>query len=591
MEPVKYYTKRLNQFRENENKLKRLVNTVSMFRLASMILFIWLLVRGIKNDNLLILISSFISLIIFFILVSYHKRKGDERNKTRELISINRNELEALKGNLSHFYDGKSYLDPEHEFTYDLDIFGPDSVYQYLCRCCTLEGRNKLAERIVDSPFSNERILKNQKIHRELSAYQDFLQEYNASGKLIEEKIEDSAQIKEWIDKKNGGFSLLVHLLALLLMLVNNGILILSFFIPGFINYLVISVLLSWLFYGSYMIHINRYHSNVGKKQNIIKKFNKLSEVIVLQDFEDDQLRENSGTLKSSIREVKALEIIMDLFDTRMNLLVGAVLNTLLLLDFHLIFILERWKKKNRNLLSKVFNIHAETDAWNSGAIYCFNNPGFAFPEIIETGFVTKKIGHPLIPPGKCVLNDFQFVDHESIIMITGANMAGKSTFLRTIGVNLCLAGIGLPVMAEKFDFEPNPLLTGMRTTDSLAESESYFFAELKRLKKIMERLRKGEKLYILLDEILKGTNSIDKHAGSEELLRQIADFECKVFIATHDLELGKLEKNYPDIIRNYHFESYIQGNKLSFDYKLQHGIAVNMNASFLLNKMGILKK
>ncbi|MBE0654356.1 MAG: hypothetical protein IH594_11195, partial [Bacteroidales bacterium] len=339
-----------------------------------------------------------------------------------------------------------------------------------------------------------------------------------------------------------------------------------------------------------YFTAINRYHAEFGRKQEIIRKFNNLSEILGKTNFKQERLKENAIKTRSSIKSVKRLEKTLDLFDSRLNLLVGVVLNTLFMLDFYLILKLERWKKENRDLLTEIFSIHAETDACISGAIYQFNHPEFVRAVPVADGFIAVNMGHPLIDPDKCVLNDFKSVKDENIFIITGANMAGKSTFLRTIGVNLILAGAGFRVMAKKFEFEVNPLITGMRTTDSLAESESYFFAELKRLKRIMDKLRNNEKLYVLLDEILKGTNSTDKHKGSEELLKQITNYECKVFIATHDLQLGKLGEIYPEKIKNYHFESYIKGGELSFDYTIRKGIAMNMNASFLLKKMGILK-
>ncbi|MCD8264052.1 MAG: hypothetical protein LUD02_07740 [Tannerellaceae bacterium] len=166
--------------------------------------------------------------------------------------------------------------------------------------------------------------------------------------------------------------------------------------------------------------------------------------------------------------------------------------------------------------------------------------------------------------------------------------MAGKSTYLRTIGINFLLGCIGVPVFAESLTLYPAHLVTSLRTSDSLAGNESYFFAELKRLKMIIGRLKSGEKLFIILDEILKGINSLDKQKGSIALMRQLVKFQASGIIATHDLALGKLEEEFPDAIKNYRFEADIQNNELNFSYKLREGVAQNMNASFLMKKMGI---
>ena len=166
--------------------------------------------------------------------------------------------------------------------------------------------------------------------------------------------------------------------------------------------------------------------------------------------------------------------------------------------------------------------------------------------------------------------------------------MAGKSTYLRTVGVNYLLACIGAPVCAERMEITPVRLVTSLRTSDSLNDNESYFFAELKRLKMIIDMLQHGEKLFVVLDEILKGTNSIDKQKGSAALVTQFMSLRTNGIIATHDLALGALSELFPDKIRNFCFEADITNGELTFSYKLRQGTAQNMNACFLMKKMGI---
>ena len=166
--------------------------------------------------------------------------------------------------------------------------------------------------------------------------------------------------------------------------------------------------------------------------------------------------------------------------------------------------------------------------------------------------------------------------------------MAGKSTYLRTVGINYLLACIGTPVCARSMELYPAQLITSLRTSDSLNDNESYFFAELKRLKLIIDKLQAGEEFFIILDEILKGTNSMDKQKGSLALIKQFMTLQANGIIATHDLMLGTLADIYPDDIRNYRFEADITGNELTFSYRLREGVAQNMNACFLMKKMGI---
>jgi Ca2+/Na+ antiporter len=363
MIPEKYYQSRLESALIREKKLKRILNQVSILRLVFMVLFVFLLVRGINYNNFYVLGLSLISLILFFYLVSYHNRKSDERKKNRALIEINEKERKALKGDYSNFFDGKEFLNPEHEFTYDLDIFGAKSIYQFICRCCTIEGRRRLATKLLNSPFSEQDIYRDQQIHEELSENPDFIQDYLSTGNLIQVKEQELYQLRSWLKNDKSILPQATRWVALFLMLLNISLLVATIVSPGLLNYFIISVLLNWFFYGLFMNAINRYHSEISKKQEVIKKYNNLSLILVKHSFKNSKLRDHKGMAGKSIKEVKRLGKLIDLFDSRLNLLMGAILNTLFLLDIHLIFILERWKKQNRNLLSEDFRVHAEIEA------------------------------------------------------------------------------------------------------------------------------------------------------------------------------------------------------------------------------------
>lgn len=276
--------------------------------------------------------------------------------------------------------------------------------------------------------------------------------------------------------------------------------------------------------------------------------------------------------------------------DARLNWLMWIILNFLLLWDIRQMQRLENWQHEYKDDLEKWFEALAETESLGSLAGFYILNPRFTFPEIAKDSLSVNAVeaGHPLIPLNRRINNNILIKGRGNFNIITGANMAGKSTYLRTTGVNLVLAMAGAPVCAEKFVFYPAVLYTSLHTVDSLSGNKSYFFAELERLKLIIDTLNKGEEIYVFLDEILKGTNSYDKQHGSKALLKQLITLGTSGMIATHDLDLGQLEQSFPDNINNFSFEAVIKETELYFDYKLNAGIAKNMNATFLMKQMGI---
>jgi DNA mismatch repair ATPase MutS len=287
---------------------------------------------------------------------------------------------------------------------------------------------------------------------------------------------------------------------------------------------------------------------------------------------------------------VKKLSAITKAFDYRLNMLTGFFLNTFFLWDILQSFRLEQWKKQYHTFLPEWFDTLAEVDALCSLAGFAFQHQEACYPDIRETGFIVRgnNLKHPFIDPAVCVGNPVNVEGWGRFQVITGANMAGKSTYLRTVGVNLLLAMTGAPVLADRFVFMPVQLFTGIKTSDSLQDGESYFFAELKRLKEIIVRLENGEKLFLILDEILRGTNSKDKQTGSWALLRQFIRLRASGLIATHDLALGELQMEFPENIENKRFEVEIEGEQMQFDYRLKEGVSQNLNATFLMKKMGI---
>ncbi len=585
-----YYQERKNNFEEKLKSLRKWIGWVSFLRLVTMVLFVFLLVRGVKTEIPAWYISSGLSLSAFFILVNYHRNLTLRRSKAQALSDLNTNELEALKDDFSAFADGAEFLDIHHEFTYDLDIFGPRSLFQFLNRTCTLEGKKRLAHDLLNSPFQREQILLRQEMYRELAGKPDLMQDFRSEGMLAEDQPEDKQQIMDWLNNDRFRLSVLLKSLMYLIPVLFILILSLGWIFPVLFDYLLIMILFSFAVNGLVITRVNHYHEKISKKHEILVKYLELNKIIAGADFSQPELKSLSGNSRQSMARFGRLDKLMNYLDTRLNIIVGSVLNLLFMFDLHIIRRLERWRVSNKTVLDSFFMVPAQVDSAISFSTFHFNHPGYCWPEIQKNGLEARELGHPLIPSGTRVVNDFVQESGGQIFIITGANMAGKSTFLRTLGVNMILAGAGAPVCSTTFRFEPLRVITGMRTTDSLAESESYFFAELKRLKQIVELLGHGDKILILLDEILKGTNSTDKYSGSVSLIKKFTEKNCLALIATHDLDLGNLSGKFPGSVVNLHFESYIHGNELRFDYRLKEGIAQNMNASFLMQKMGIIE-
>jgi DNA mismatch repair ATPase MutS len=366
--------------------------------------------------------------------------------------------------------------------------------------------------------------------------------------------------------------------------------------VTGIISYsLFVIIFLCNLFYiASGLKRTNGIHRVLSRKYNFLSSMNGLLSAFENESFNSSRLneiKENiAGKGSSASVSVKKLGSLIQAFDSRNNIMVAFVLNGLFLWDYQSINRLERWKSVYRNSFAIWLEMIGQVDAFISLGNYAFNNPGFAYPVISSEGIVfsAKNLGHQLIEENKRVCNTFSIGKKGTVCIISGANMAGKSTFLRTVAVNYILGMAGAPVCADEMFFLPSKIFTSMRTVDSLSDNESYFYAELKRLSFLKKMIENGEPVFFILDEILKGTNSEDKSTGSKLFLQRIIENHATGLIATHDTSLGKLKSVYPSVI-NKCFEIEIQGDKIIFDYKLQDGVTQKMNAVFLMKQMGIL--
>ena len=579
------------------NALKHRIHQIGTLRLLLVIgglILLWLL----RSESGIVL--GTLALVIVFpfaALMGWHNRLDGRKRYEESLMALNQNERRGLDNDFSAFDGAPEKADSQHSFSLDLDLFGAASLFQSLNRTVTPFGKERLANWLLYPLDQNEAIERRQSAIQELAHLKDFRQHFYVIGQThLQEQNQsfDLERLERLIASPNYFQShriwhILTWLIPALWVLSAAGYLL--FGLPGsFFNLFIIGCLL--VAYAPTK-QVNRIYTTVNKLESTFKGYATLMQWIEQTTFKAPALQKLQASLtpaqEPASQAIRRLSHYIGGLDQRFSL-AGIILNVFMLRDIRHAILLEEWKATYNSLLPQWFDTLAEMDAYNSLGGFAFNHPDYVYPHLTDDYFLMagKGLGHPLLDRKRCVRNDIQIPKAPWFLIITGANMAGKSTYLRTVGVNYLLACVGAPVCAKEFTLSPAHLVTSLHTSDSLTSHESYFFAELKRLRMIIKRLQKGERLFIILDEILKGTNSIDKQKGSLALMRQLVAHHACGIIATHDLVLGELEKEYPEAIKNYRFEADIQGNELSFSYQLREGIAQNMNACFLMRKMGI---
>jgi DNA mismatch repair ATPase MutS len=485
-----------------------------------------------------------------------------------------------------------------HSFAKDLDVLGKNSLFSYLNYCETVLGKNKLRSFLLNLNLERENIILKQKSIQELSKKIKWNIHFLTLAKSLEitGKINHPETIQQEFEKEP-----LAEVAVILVPLLTVGILISLIFIN------ISGLYLSLIFIGILLISrftLNHYHkkienisSSLSFNSSQYEQFLAVFSLIENENFEEKlnvQLQSKfiSGKSRSSRKEIEKLSRLLRNYESAHSN-IGLILNNFFLWKLNFAMKIEKQIKNIELDLPQWFEAFSEFEVLISMGIFRYKNPEYIFPEIEISGEKLKaeKLVHPLLFNEKVVSNDFKINSETEISIITGANMTGKSTFLRTVGINLVLAMNGCPVAAKEFSFIPMGLFTSMRTSDSLNDGTSYFNAEILRLRSLVENLEKGTPQFIILDEILKGTNSQDKLTGSElfleKLMKSSTLFSC--LIATHDLELTKIEEKFPLKIKNYCFELQNQNGELLTDYKLQNGITKSMNAIYLMKKFGII--
>ncbi len=589
--PAEFYSEKLLKYTSKLSQVSTKLKRFTWYRLFTFIsIFLPVSFLGFQWPALVL---TFSLVVLFFFLIKKNLQLEKEKQKYSALKKLVEDELLALEHSFLHFQHGEEFLDTDHFFSYDLDLFGAGSVFQFLNRTSTVGGRQKLASWLISPLKDKAEIVSRQKAIHELSQLPDWRLHFLANGNLFNETEQLSREIKAWseMDLELNRPKKVKWLIRIIPAITLLAILPAALGVSNF--YLIFMIVVQLVLMYFFWTRISYYFNFFGRKSELLSKYMQLLQFVEKGEFQTEYLL----SLQKQVAKPSASKIFSELkslvkeFEYRQNILVGIVLNGIFTWDIRCVYKLWSWHQQHHEKLAIWLDVIAEMDALISLGNYANNHAEFVFPEICVDGFEfdAKELGHPLLKPGKRVCSDMQINGWSKVMVVTGANMAGKSTFLRTVGVNLILSRLGTPVCAKEMRITPIDIYTNMRTTDSLLKDESYFFAELKRIKGVLDRLESGERIFVILDEMLKGTNSIDKLNGSRELIKKLLGFKSVSLIATHDLKLSEMESDYPEQVFNKCFEIRIVNDELIFDYKLSDGATKTMNATFLMKKMGII--
>lgn len=529
-----------------------------------------------------ILIASFLFLVHLHAAIKYRQSVVDN------LVRINHNEIAILQQNPSFLPDGHEF---HQDYTYssDLDIFGPRSLYHIIQRCFSEPGRRILARWLTQPEYDADLIRERQNAIRSIVDDIDLRQELLAHGlvhftgnearfdpdtPLMSSSTAWKVNILRWV----------VPAIMLLSIFIAIGTHDNNIILYGFLFNLVIT----GLFYKT----TNRVLALAEQNLKTLRNYNESLKVLIGTDYETSILQDKKKTLAQAHQQFKVLQKRYDLLESRANPIMGLLLNGVFGFDFLVISRLNTWHRHHApNIPAWEDEIGWFESVFSLGT-FAWNNPSYTFPSLDrEMGITGTNIRHPFIPDHENIGNALELINPMKVILLTGSNMSGKSTFLRSLGVNQVLALAGSVVAADQFHTGLYGILTSFRKADSIQEHTSLFYDELKKLQFIFRTVnRTNRPQLILLDEILRGTNSDDKYYGSKQVLLRLKDQNVMAILATHDIDLARLEDDHGPVIQNYSFESQIKDGELHFDYQLHKGVAINKNATFLMEKMGIIQ-
>ena len=603
-ELIAMYTERVEALSAEIRQLKKnnrvyIASELMTFCLAVVSAVVYC-VRDLSSEWLM---SAFAMLAVYLVVRRADVKNGRRIDKRVRLCGVYAKELKYLSGDYSCFSGGSRYIDPNHAFTFDMDVFGHDSLYNRIDRTVTAGGGDALAGWLGSLLPDKAAVERRRAAVDELADMEKWRSEFMATGArgqnagAVKGRKIDSGEIlravtavgEMHIAPKGGLKSTLAVAVAAMICFAVLIVLSITGVVPATLPVLWgVVQMFTVIGLNSKSIHdisraVEKLHANLHVYILLIRHIEgaafKSEELNVLKDRLDD---DGGGALVSFGK----LSEILNALDRRGNFIGLVIFNMFAMSDFFLVRRFLKWQNDYMRSIGGWVDCVSRIDALVSMGTFRFNEPKAVDAGVVEADGVVyeaKGIYHPFLG-AKAVRNDFT-IDDGNYYIVTGANMAGKSTFLRSIGVNYILAMNGMPVFAESLRVSVFNLFSSMRTADDLSRGISYFNAELLRLRQLIESCKHAARTLIILDEILKGTNSLDKLNGSRLFLQEISRLPVSGIIATHDLELSKMEDDAPSRFHNWCFEIDLGGN-ITYTYKITPGVARNQNATYLLKKI-----
>lgn len=613
---LKEYKKRKKKYNLLLKKQEKYIDNLNNLRFVTFVLgFIILIRMYILKRHFMFNFIVLVVVILLFYLTYLYKKVERKKNYLSVLYEVNKTSIKRLEGEWKTFQDmGEDFIDKNHNYSYDLDVFGKGSLFQWINTAHTHIGRQKLKKILTEKPQNKQNIYDRQSAVLELGQKIYFRQRLEAEGKVICNNRQDPKELFLWIKQRNNYILKNKVIWILRILSVITTITTLTLLVK--MLYYILSV-----FFGTYksapkIFYIIPYYIPIflifiqciilrikkeGRIKNLIvaekynyniKAYKNMLTHIEKHKFKSKYImnlyKELYNNGESASKQIDVFSKICESIANRRNM-VYFILNPILMIEYHWTISIERWKIQSGNNFEKWINIIAELEVLCSIAVIKYDNPNWSMPKIIDgpSRIIAKNMGHPLLGE-KRVCNNLRLEETYPVMLITGSNMSGKSTFMRTIGINVILAYAGAPVCAEQFYCTIMEMYSCMRINDNLAQNISSFYAEILKIKSIVEASKEGKKVLFLLDEIFKGTNSGDRYIGAITLVNQLNRTGNLGVISTHDLELGEMVKNKDLKIKNYHFSEYYRENKIYFDYKLKDGISSTRNAVYLMKLAGI---
>lgn len=595
MNPETLFTERQQQFTNAAQAAQRQFNQLAFWRLVWFIgslVATWAFIQ--TNQYLAAFSSMGIGIIGFLVLLKKHQEIRLKRDLNQKLAFVNQDESTRLKRQYLRSETGEQFASSTHYYAGDLDVFGKHSLFRLLNRTHTYEGQNRLAA-WLKAPSSPDAIRLRHQVVDELKAQIDWRQKFEGLAYLEDTMGQSPEALIKWATAAIIPLSGYLQIVRFLFPAITLSLVVawLTGYLPGM--FVLIALAAHGFILSQTAARAKEVSEQTFEIAAALRAFRSLFQQA--EDLKGDAIRLRAIRQALTSDKQLASEAIGSLakltegLNYRRNPYFFLLFGIGTLWDIQYLYRLERWRQTHGPDLSRWFEALGELEALNSLAGFSFAHPGYTTPDIVDDEFILDftSAAHPLLPPDRSIANSLKMAGSGKTILITGSNMSGKSTFLRTIGANVVLALAGAVVSAERFWCSPVRVFTSMRTQDSLEESTSSFYAELKRLQTLIQLTKQPTKIPVLyfLDEILKGTNSADRHRGAEALIRQLHRTTASGFVSTHDLELGQLT-DADDFVRNYHFQSDLNDGELIFDYTLREGICQSFNASQLMQAIGI---